>query len=282
MTKKDYNKKYEDAASRAESGELNKITLEKGDNIVRIIDLDFEENIVCYVEDTEGKTKKINMTVDPKENAKRYKALFDAIPDVKKQHRYYFKALQGKKEKGKDGAVKVVLDPTVRLLEVGPAVFKQISAIQLDNEFPDITEINLKITKKGEKLKTEYQVLPNPKSTKLPELEGDIDLSKFVELTDAKTLNNILGNDYDADEEETDEEETDETTDEAVDSDKFDDMNRDELKKFIKKEKLEVTVTKSMSDDDIREKIRELVNKEDEPEETDEDDLDDLDDLDED
>ena len=76
--------------------------------------------------------------------------------------------------------------------------------------------------------------------------------------------------DEDADEEDEDgEDDEDEDDDE---SDEFDEMERDDLKKYIKKNKLDIRVTKTMSDDDLRDAIREKVNaSEDEDGEDDED-----------
>ena len=80
--------------------------------------------------------------------------------------------------------------------------------------------------------------------------------------------------DEDSEEEETDDE--DDSEEEETDSDEFDDMDRKELKHYIKENELEITVKKSMSDDDIRDLIREAVADSDdeddsEEEETDED-----------
>lgn len=60
----------------------------------------------------------------------------------------------------------------------------------------------------------------------------------------------------------------DDEEEETEEGDEFDEMDRTELKAYIKKNGLEITVKKSMSDDDIRELIREAVN--DEEEETEE------------
>ena len=70
--------------------------------------------------------------------------------------------------------------------------------------------------------------------------------------------------DDDEEEEETEEPEEEETEE----GDEFDEMDRTELKAYIKKNGLEITVKKSMTDDDIRDLIREAVN--DEEEETEE------------
>jgi hypothetical protein len=71
--------------------------------------------------------------------------------------------------------------------------------------------------------------------------------------------------DDEEEEEETEEEPEEEETEEG---DEFDEMDRTELKSYIKKNGLEITVKKSMTDDDIRDLIREAVN--DEEEETEE------------
>ena len=70
--------------------------------------------------------------------------------------------------------------------------------------------------------------------------------------------------DDDEEEEETEEPEEEETEE----GDEFDEMDRTELKAYIKKNGMEITVKKSMTDDDIRDLIREAVN--DEEEETEE------------
>ena len=78
--------------------------------------------------------------------------------------------------------------------------------------------------------------------------------------------------DDDADEDGEDDEDDDDDED-ADESDEFDEMERDDLKKYIKKNKLDIRVTKTMSDDDLRDAIREKVNaSEDEDGEDDEDD----------
>lgn len=70
----------------------------------------------------------------------------------------------------------------------------------------------------------------------------------------------------DDEEEEEEEEETEE--EETEEGDDFDKMDRKELKAYIHEKELEITVKKSMTDDDIRDLIREAVN--DEEEETEE------------
>ena len=65
-------------------------------------------------------------------------------------------------------------------------------------------------------------------------------------------------------EEEDDESEDEDEEEEAEEGDEFDEMDRTELKAYIKKNGMEITVKKSMTDDDIRDLIREAVNDEEE------------------
>lgn len=67
-------------------------------------------------------------------------------------------------------------------------------------------------------------------------------------------------------EEDEDEEETEEEEDED-EGDQFDEMDRSALKAYIKENELDITVKKSMSDDDIREAIRAEVGEEEEEDE---------------
>lgn len=70
--------------------------------------------------------------------------------------------------------------------------------------------------------------------------------------------------DEDEEEESEDDEEADEDSEEG---DELDEMDRGELKDYIKENELEITVKKSWSDDDIREKIREAMGDEEDEEE---------------
>lgn len=68
-------------------------------------------------------------------------------------------------------------------------------------------------------------------------------------------------------EEDEDEEETEEEEEDEDEGDQFDEMDRSALKAYIKENELDITVKKSMSDDDIREAIRaEVVEEEEEDE----------------
>lgn len=74
------------------------------------------------------------------------------------------------------------------------------------------------------------------------------------------------------DEDEDDEDEDDDDSDSDDDDDELDGLDRSELKKYIKENELEVTVKKSMSDDDIREAIRAAQKSDDDEDEDDDDD----------
>jgi len=64
-------------------------------------------------------------------------------------------------------------------------------------------------------------------------------------------------------------EDDDEDEDDSDDEDELDEMDRDELKEYISENELEVKVKKSMSDDDIREAIREAEGDEDDDDDDD-------------
>lgn len=68
-------------------------------------------------------------------------------------------------------------------------------------------------------------------------------------------------------EEDEDEEETEEEEEDEDEGDQFDEMDRSALKAYIKENELDITVKKSMSDDDIREAIRAEVGEEEEEDE---------------
>ena len=71
--------------------------------------------------------------------------------------------------------------------------------------------------------------------------------------------------DEDSDDEDSDDEDTDEDdVDEDSDDDEYTDMDRKELKAVIKDKGLDISVKKSMSDDDIRDAIREALKNADE------------------
>lgn len=125
------------------------------------------------------------------------------------------------------------------------------------------------------------------KTTKKVAAEDDDDDEE--EKKPAKKTKKVTKVEDDEDEDEKSSDETDDDeddddsndTDDDSDSDEFDDMERNDLKKYIKQNELDIVVKKSMSDDDIREAIRAAVSKNEDEEDTDVDADDDDDDDDE-
>ena len=117
------------------------------------------------------------------------------------------------------------------------------------------------------------------KTSKKVEEEEDADDEEEKKPAKKSAKKKVEEEPEDSEEEDSDEEDSDDEDDseeEETDSDEFDDMDRKELKRYIKENELEITVKKSMSDDDIRDLIREAVADSDdeddsEEEETDED-----------
>lgn len=72
--------------------------------------------------------------------------------------------------------------------------------------------------------------------------------------------------------EDDEDEDDDDDSDSDDDDDELDGLDRSELKKYIKENELEVTVKKSMSDDDIREAIRAAQKSDDDEDDSDDDD----------
>lgn len=99
--------------------------------------------------------------------------------------------------------------------------------------------------------------------------EGDGDSEEGGD-DDEETQNDKLAEEVeeetesDDDEEEEGEDDNDDDSEEEDEGDEFDDMDRTELKAYIKDNELNITVKKSMSDDDIRELIRAAVIENDE------------------
>ena len=116
------------------------------------------------------------------------------------------------------------------------------------------------------------------KTSKKVEEEEDADDEEEKKPAKKSAKKKVEEEPEDSEEEDSEEEETDDEDDseeEETDGDEFDDMDRKELKHYIKENELEITVKKSMADDDIRDLIREAVadsdDEDSEEEETDED-----------
>lgn len=95
--------------------------------------------------------------------------------------------------------------------------------------------------------------------------EGDGDSEEGAD-DDEETQNDKLAEEVEEETESDDDEEEgeDDNDDDSEEEDEFDDMDRTELKAYIKDNELNITVKKSMSDDDIRELIRAAVAENDE------------------
>ena len=93
---------------------------------------------------------------------------------------------------------------------------------------------------------------------KVEEVKAQYDGDEDDEEPKKKKVVKKVEDDDESDEETEEETASDDEDEEAEESDgdKFDDMDRKELKKYIKDNELDVTVKKSMEDDDIREAIR--------------------------
>ena len=121
------------------------------------------------------------------------------------------------------------------------------------------------------------------KSSKKVEDEDDDDSDDEDEEDEKPAKKSAKGKKKDEPEEDDEDEDEDEDDDSEDDSDsdegdEFDDMERDELKKYIKKNGLDITVKKSMSDDDLRDAIRAAVKDSDSDDEDEDEDDDDEDD----
>ena len=114
-----------------------------------------------------------------------------------------------------------------------------------------------------EKPKKKSAKAPAKKATKKVEEEEEEEDDEEPEESDDEAEDDGL------EPEESDDEEEDDS-DEAED-DGLDDMDRTELKKYIKENDLEVSVKKSMTDDDLREAIREVMGGDDSEEEEEDD-----------
>ena len=119
---------------------------------------------------------------------------------------------------------------------------------------------------------------PKKKTSKKVEEEEDADDEEEKKPAKKSAKKKVEEEPEDSEDEDSEDEDSDEddSEEEETDCDEFDDMDRKELKRYIKENELEITVKKSMSDDDIRDLIREAVADSDdeddsEEEETDED-----------
>jgi hypothetical protein len=269
-------KKWEDAGKRAESVDFDNIVLNDGSNAVRIVSLDFEEAFVHYIKDTDNETRRVVCPAGIKDEDRKeateicpvcaeYSETKDS--EIRPQHRYFFNAVQGEVTKVKKAGKtvsRITLGNTVKIFDIGNMIFKQIFAIQDDDEYPDVDKVNLKITRKGAKKKTEYIVMPSSKETPLPDdLTAMIDIAELAKITSADDINEMMGL------------ETDEQTD--IDDDEEEENAREKAKKDkAKKAKLKEEKEKAKAKEDAGEK------EDEKEEESEEEELEELDELEED
>jgi hypothetical protein len=269
--------KYQDAAQRAESGmDIDRIKLEKGENIIKLVSSDFTESYVVFVKDTEGNLRRVSLGKDKSEYKDKYQVLLDD-DEVKVQHRYYFNAIQGQAVKVKDKKTKKVkkkyrFDSQVKLLEVGVKIFKQIAGIQMDDEYPDVDKIYLKIKRTGDGVNTDYTVLPGKEVSDPDDLSDFLDLEKIAEETPLNHVHEILGL------ESVDEEEEEKPTKKGKKKPSKKDKKKPSKKKKVKEEEEEEEEELEEEEEELEEDEDE--EEEDEEEEEEDDDLGDLDDLD--
>jgi len=62
----------------------------------------------------------------------------------------------------------------IKILESGPMIFKQISALALNDEYGDPQKYDITVTREGEKLETEYKIVPARKNTELTVAEKEL------------------------------------------------------------------------------------------------------------
>lgn len=169
-------------------------------------------------------------------------------------------------------------DDKVKKYGMKRSMMKSLKSYLLDPDYGDITDpesgMDIVIEKEGENLDTRYTVKVRPKNTAIEHDNWEdemFDIFKPGEVMDAidereiynimkkafgRAFSDLVDPDFTSNKEDEYEEDEDEDED-VVD---LDEMNRSELKAFIKERKLNVTVKKSDSDDDIREHIEDAIS----------------------
>jgi hypothetical protein len=199
--------------ANAEYSNIENLKLEQGDNFIKLVSEEIRENYCVFVKDTEGKDRKINMTDSYDESMSKYGVVFENCPELnnKPQHKYYVKALVGKRQEGVNKqtgkkTVKYVFDPKAKVFMFGKTIRDDISGIRASGEYGKLTDIVLKINKTGDKLNTKYQVLPSTFPANIDkdeEIVDEISLSELIAPTDLAVVHEILGLEYDGEENET-------------------------------------------------------------------------------
>lgn len=195
-------KKYQDVDPNAGGGNIRRMKLQSGMNVIRIVEDGFDECWVHHFKDSEGKSRRA-VCIGKKDCP-------ICATGNKAKHRFFFNVIDRKQQK-ETGKVEV------KLLEVGKMVYEGIRELALDDEYGDPTQYNIKITRKGEgKNDTKYSVRASTKVYPLKKSEmevveseteegGAYDLDHFTTKQTKSELLEILGEG--SDEEEDDEEE---------------------------------------------------------------------------
>lgn len=180
-------------------------------------------------------------------------------------------------------------DNKVKKYGLKKGMMKTIRGYLIDDDYGDITDAesgrDITIDKSGEGLSTKYEIKVKPKESEINQEGWEDDLFDIFadgECTDKLSEGAVYGimkgsfgkaftKAVDAPKGSSEEEGEEDETEEEDDKNKkgkgkkkgpdFDEMDRDELKKYIKDNDLDVTVKKSMSDEDIREAIEEELNE---------------------
>ena len=214
--------------SGGEGGDIRRLKLSPGKNIIRIVEDNFEEAWIHHFENKDGDKRRaicLGKGKCPICNTGN-----------KATHRFYFNVIDRKEQKV-DGKT------IIRLFECGKMIYEPVRELALDEEYGNPTQYNLKINRVGEGKKTKYGVQASTKKYPLTDKEqaivdsetsegGAYDLSMFVTKQTKAELLEIL-NGEEADDGEKDEGE------EGEDSEKDTSGSRKNRKNKDKDEDLE-------------------------------------------
>ena len=270
MSKFNSKKKYQNTQTSGGGGNIRRMKLVVGVNIVRVIEDNFEDTWVHYFKNADG-DKRMAICL-----GKGKCPLCEKCGKSEKAtHRFYFNVIDRKEQKESGETV-------VKVMEVGKTIYEQIRDLALDDEYGDPTQYNIKINRKGEGLKTKYSVRASTKQYDLTKDEKELleaetedggvyDLKSFVQKQTKGELIEMLGGD-------TEEEEVEDSEDGEEDEDS---EKPHKSKKKIKKTKpVEEDVDDDDDDDepnkkdalDIDEALEDLEDEDDEEEKDDDDD----------
>ena len=207
--------------------------------VLVLVEDDFEEVYSAFIDDTTGAKRRVNISPDNWRTVNTDHPLIglwkqNGDDNLRPGHKYLLSALvceikrfqqkdpKTKKPILKDGQPvivrKVVPNPAVMLLEVGPKIFKQLSSYRNDGDYPDIDKCVIKIERTGSgKNDTSYVVKANGKNfPKLPDGIEPLDIAELAKETAYPEVCKILGLKWDGPEEGSAEEPEGELEESAV------------------------------------------------------------------